>query len=145
MEYLQNYSLKEYNSFGLNVSTNTFFSFENEEELISFSQNEDFKDKSFFILGGGSNVLFLNDFKGLVLHSEIEDILVLKQDNDSIELRVGSGLEWDKFVEYCVNNRYYGIENLSLIPGNVGAAPVQNIGAYGTEIEEFIMGVWAYD
>lgn len=145
MEFFENYSLKGYNSFGVDVKSNNFFSFQNEEELIKFIEKENIEKTPFFILGGGSNVLFRNSFAGLVLHSKIVDINELKQDRESIVLRVGSGLEWDKFVEYCVNNSYYGIENLSLIPGNVGAAPVQNIGAYGTEVDEVIVGVNAYN
>tara|TARA_R110000796_G_scaffold37722_1_gene95013 strand:- start:53283 stop:54422 length:1140 start_codon:yes stop_codon:yes gene_type:complete len=145
MAFFKNYSLKEYNSFGINTKSNSFFSFQNEEELILFFKKNDIDTTPFFILGGGSNVLFKNPFPGLVLHSKIDEIQELKHEKDFIILRVGSGLEWDKFVEYCVNNSYYGIENLSLIPGNVGAAPVQNIGAYGTEVEEVIVGVTAYD
>ena len=145
MEFFENYSLKNYNTFGVEADTQTFFSFTNEDELIDFSENKINLEDNIFILGGGSNVLFTKNFPGLILHSKIENIAEIKQDKQSIVLRVGSGLEWDKFVEYCVNKSYYGIENLSLIPGNVGAAPVQNIGAYGTEVDEVISGVNTYD
>ncbi|MCC1483481.1 FAD-binding protein [Winogradskyella immobilis] len=145
MQFFKNHSLKNYNTFGIDIKANTFFSFQNEDELILFLEKENVANTPYFILGGGSNVLFKSFFPGLILHSRMEDIQELSQDKESIILRVGSGLEWDKFVEYCVDNSYYGIENLSLIPGNVGAAPVQNIGAYGTEADEVIEGVSAYD
>lgn len=145
MEFFKDYSLKSYNSFGVKIKTQEFFSFKKEEDLIAFFKEKTELNSSFFILGGGSNVLFRKNFSGLILHSKIEDIQVVKQDEESIVLKVGSGLEWDKFVDYCVNKSYYGIENLSLIPGNVGAAPVQNIGAYGTEVNEVIIGVNAYN
>jgi len=145
MNVKENYSLKPYNTLGISVIAEKFFEFENEEQLIAFVEKGMSIDTPIFILGGGSNVLFKKDFKGLVLHSNIQTIETIDENKETITLRVGSGLEWDKFVGYCVNNRYYGIENLSLIPGNVGAAPVQNIGAYGTEVEEVIEGVWAYD
>ncbi|WP_299533696.1 FAD-binding protein [Ulvibacterium sp.] len=145
MDLFENYSLKKYNTFGIDVKASEFFSFVNIGELEEFVEKRSDSSKPFFILGGGSNVLFTQDFKGLVLHSKIENIEVIEENDRTVTLRVGSGLEWDKFVAYCVERSLYGIENLSLIPGNVGAAPVQNIGAYGTEVEEVIVGVCAFD
>lgn len=145
MQLIENYPLINHNTFGLTVYTDSFFSFENEEELLIFLEQEEAKYKPIFILGGGSNVLFTKDYPGIIIHSRIDTIQEIEQDKETITYRVGSGLEWDKFVEYCVSNKYFGIENLSLIPGNVGAAPVQNIGAYGTEIKDFIVGVTAYN
>ncbi len=145
MEFFRNHPLKEYNSFGIDTKALSFFSFETEEELIRFSDKNISETTIYQILGGGSNVLFTNDYPGLIIHSRIEDIMIIKEANDYVIVRVGSGLEWDSFVAYCVENSYYGIENLSLIPGNVGAAPVQNIGAYGTEVNEVIEGVLGYN
>jgi len=145
MQFIENYPLINHNTFGLKVYADSFFSFENEEELLMFLEGDEVSGRPKFILGGGSNVLFTKDYPGIIIHSKIETIQEIEQDTESITFRVGSGLEWDKFVEYCVDKKYYGIENLSLIPGNVGAAPVQNIGAYGTEIKDFIVGVTAYN
>ena len=85
-----------------------------------------------------SNILFTKDFNGIVLLNKILGINKIDEGKDFVKIRVGSGEDWDKFVSYCVDNNYYGIENLSLIPGSVGAAPIQNIGAYGVEIKDFI-------
>ena len=145
MSLEQDFSLKGHNTFGIEAKAENFFSFEKEEELFQFAETRMDSDQPFFILGGGSNVLFRNNFAGIVLHSKINTIEKLSEDESFVTLRAGSGLEWDTFVDYCVSNKYYGIENLSLIPGNIGAAPVQNIGAYGTEVKEVIEGVWVYD
>ncbi|AXT51976.1 FAD-binding protein [Aquimarina sp. BL5] len=145
MNLRENYSLKSYNTFGVNVESKSFFEFKEVKELDSFSKEKINESTDVFILGGGSNVLFRKNFEGIIIHSINEDILKINEDKENVYLEVGAGLEWDKFVAYCVENQYYGIENLSLIPGNIGAAPVQNIGAYGTEVNEVIHQVKAYD
>ncbi|WP_459210261.1 FAD-binding protein [Aquimarina rhabdastrellae] len=139
------YSLKNYNTFGLNVKAKYFFSFESLNELYSFSKENIKENENIFILGGGSNVLFTKDYEGWVIHSLMKEIRIVEESNDNVILEVDGGLTWDDFVEFCVKNNYYGIENLSLIPGNVGTTPVQNIGAYGVEIKDFIVEVKAYD
>ena len=141
MNIKKNYSLSNYNSFCVDHSTRYFIEIENKNQIFSF-----LKDKKYFkidklILGGGSNILFTKDFTGVVLFNKIKGITKIKEDENHIYLRVGSGENWDKFVSFCVNNNYYGIENLSLIPGSVGAAPIQNIGAYGVEVKSFIENV----
>ena len=141
MNIKKNYSLSNYNSFCVDHSTHYFIEIENKNQIVSF-----LKDKKYFkidklILGGGSNILFTKDFTGVVLFNKIKGITKIKEDENHIYLRVGSGENWDKFVSFCVNNNYYGIENLSLIPGSVGAAPIQNIGAYGVEVKSFIENV----
>ena len=115
------------------------------EDISFIINNEDLINEKIIIVGGGSNILFTKDFDGIVLLNKILGINKLDEDKNFIKIRVGSGENWDKFVSYCVDNNYYGIENLSLIPGSVGAAPIQNIGAYGVEIKDFIDNVQGYD
>ena len=95
----------------------------------------------FLHIGGGSNLLFTKDYDGLILHSRIEGIEVTEEDDHSVSVRVGAGVVWDDFVAYCVEHGWYGAENLSLIPGEVGASAVQNIGAYGVEVKDLITAV----
>jgi UDP-N-acetylmuramate dehydrogenase len=91
-----------------------------------------------FILGGGSNILFTKDFDGHVLKNDIRGIAKINEDDEYVYVRVGAGENWHQFVLFCIKNNWQGIENLSLIPGNVGASPMQNIGAYGVEISEVL-------
>src|SRR5690606_13285090 len=100
MQLIENYPLINHNTFGLKVYTDSFFSFENEEELLTFLEREEVRYRPNFILGGGSNVLFTKDYPGIIIHSKIDTIQEIEQDKESITFRVGSGLEWDKFVEY---------------------------------------------
>ncbi len=139
----KNFSLQYYNTFGLNVKADFFYEFNDVSDLISLDY--DFKNGKFFILGGGSNLLFTRDFNGLVIKSINDKINIVSEDNNFIYLKVGAGFVWDNFVEYCVNNNYGGVENLSLIPGTVGASAVQNIGAYGVEAKDIISKVYVYD
>ncbi len=99
------------------------------------------REEKWLIMGGGTNLLFLSDFDGLVISPDIMGYEISYEDNQILELTVGAGVEWDDLVAYCVKNQWYGIENLSLIPGRVGAAPVQNIGAYGVEVADVILSV----
>lgn len=142
-QLLENYSLKKHNTFGIEAKAKYFFEFETEEEIQDFLQKNDIIDTEYIILGGGSNLLFTEDFDGLVLHPNITGIELLDEDEDSVLLRVGCNEEWDEFVGWAVDNDLYGIENLSLIPGKIGASPVQNIGAYGVEVREVIENVEA--
>ncbi len=135
MQTEKNKSLSKLNTFGIDVKAKLFSEFHSESELheilTKYSNAEDI-----LILGGGSNILFTKDFEGLVLKNSIEGIVVDKETKDAILLKVGGGVIWDEFVEYVVKNNYGGVENLSLIPGTVGASPIQNIGAYGVELED---------
>src|SRR5690606_33038853 len=106
---------------------------------------ETIKEEKILIIGEGSNVLFLNDFDGLVIHPNLPGIQVVKEDRQNIWLEVGAGEVWDEFVQYAVDYQLGGIENLSLIPGSVGAAPVQNIGAYGQEVGNVVEKVKGFD
>lgn len=137
-----NFNLLKYNTFGIEAKCNRFIELCSAEEAISILPS--IYGTNFLLLGGGSNVLFNSDYSGTVIHSAIKGIEVNVSDND-IYLRFGSGENWDKFVEYCVDNQYYGTENLSLIPGDVGASAVQNIGAYGSEVKDIIYQVEAIE
>ena len=141
LEIKENFSLKKYNTFGFDVKCLYFSAFYNEEdlkELIQFSKKSNIP---LMVLGGGSNILFTKDFKGLIIHPVIRGIEILNDTDDFVYLRVGAGENWDSFVEFCVNNNWGGIENLSLIPGFVGTCPIQNIGAYGVEVKDVILKV----
>jgi UDP-N-acetylmuramate dehydrogenase len=126
-------SLKPYNTFHVDVKAKSFGTFNSLDSLANLLQNE---REKLLILGGGSNLLFTKDFHGMVLKNEIEGIDVTAEDDQHVFLKVGAGVNWHRFVLHCVENDFGGIENLSLIPGNVGASPMQNIGAYGVEIRD---------
>lgn len=132
MKIQHNISLKPYNTFGIDVSAKSFSPFNNTNELQELIE----ADKNRLILGGGSNILLLENFSGLVLKNEIRGIELVREDEEHIYLQSGAGENWHQFVLYCIKNNYAGVENLSLIPGNVGASPMQNIGAYGVEIKD---------
>ncbi|HUX55870.1 MAG TPA: UDP-N-acetylmuramate dehydrogenase [Bacteroidales bacterium] len=140
---LKNVSLKKYNTFGLDYKTDQLITFKTEEEAISIlKEGKSLKDP-LFIIGRGSNLLFTGDYKGTVLHSEIGGITIEERHNSYVIVSAGAGMIWDKFVEWSVDERLGGLENLSLIPGMVGASPVQNIGAYGVEVKDTIEKVRA--
>ncbi|MEQ6119744.1 UDP-N-acetylmuramate dehydrogenase [Reichenbachiella sp. MALMAid0571] len=132
----KNVPLKPYNTFGIAVNASYFIEIHNVGELISILKDEQHKALPKLILGGGSNVLFTSDYQGLVIKNSIHGIERITEDNDSVVLKAGAGEVWHQLVLYAVDNGYGGIENLSLIPGTVGAAPMQNIGAYGVEIKD---------
>ncbi len=137
----EDFSLKNYNTFHFDVSTKYFAAPNNQDELIELLKSNICKNNDYLILGGGSNILFKDNFNGLIIRPDINFISVLESSENSIWVEAGSGIEWDHFVEWCVTNNYFGIENLSLIPGSVGACPVQNIGAYGVEVKDVITQV----
>lgn len=140
------YSLRKHNSFGINATAGFYFEFTEPEDLEAFqSTNANWTNAPVLILGEGSNLLFVNDFPGLVICPNVPGIKVVHEDRNNIWLEVGAGVVWDNLVEYAVYNGWGGIENLSLIPGKVGAAAVQNIGAYGMEIQNQIESVTGFD
>ena len=139
MKDLKNYSLKLHNTFGIDAKCSRFVEFAHEEEVVKFVTGGELTEP-FFVLGGGANILFTKDFNGTILHSAIKDVHC-----DGNLLRFGSGVEWDSVVSYAVENGLYGSENLSIIPGEVGASAVQNIGAYGVEVKDLITTVEAID
>ena len=131
MEY--NIDLKNFTTFGVSANAKKFATFSTEEEARNLTKNN---NEALLILGGGSNVLLTQDFNGLVLKNEIKGISIIEKNNVSVVLKVGAGEEWHNFVLHTIENGYFGIENMSLIPGSVGASPMQNIGAYGVEIKD---------
>ena len=133
MSNLQNTSLKAYNTFGIDVAAEHLISIESTGELVKTLA--EINQKELLILGGGSNVLFMNDFKGTVLLNKLEGISVVDENEGHVWVKAGGGVNWHEFVLHCIHQNWAGIENLSLIPGSVGAAPMQNIGAYGVEIK----------
>jgi len=134
------FGLYPFNTFGMDVEAAYFSPIRKEEELLELKQYDAYKN-GIFILGGGSNILFTQNVPQWVLRNEIKGIEKLQEDDTHVWLKVGAGEVWHLFVLYCVNNHYAGIENLSLIPGTVGAAPIQNIGAYGVEVKDVIESV----
>jgi UDP-N-acetylmuramate dehydrogenase len=136
-------SLKNKNTFGLDYNADCLIQVKTEEETISlFSGNQTWK-KPLLIIGSGSNILFTSNQKGTILSPEIDVINVEEHDHDTVIISAGAGVKWDNLVNWSVNNSYGGLENLSLIPGTVGATPVQNIGAYGVEVKDVIEKVRA--
>lgn len=141
----ENISLKDLNSFGMAVSAKYFSSFSSFDQLAElYSFFTKIQHKRLLILGGGSNILFTKDFDGLVLKNDIQGIQTIADTNDGYIVEAGAGVNWHSFVIHCINNGYAGLENLSLIPGTVGASPIQNIGAYGVEIRDCFHSLDAY-
>jgi UDP-N-acetylmuramate dehydrogenase len=136
-------SLKSYNTFRLNYKSDFFISVKSESEAIKVISRIGSVVRPILILGGGSNMLFTDDYKGTIIHPEIKGITIEETNQDYVIVSAGAGEEWDLFAEWTVENNFGGIENLSLIPGTVGAAPVQNIGAYGVEVKDTIEKVRA--
>ncbi len=146
MQVHQNISLKQFNTFGIEAKAKLFADFSSLEKLqeILFYTQQLMPNSTKLILGGGSNLLFTKDVDGLVLKNEIGGIETVKEDDEFVYLRAGAGVVWHNFVQHCVDADLGGAENLSLIPGNVGASPMQNIGAYGVEIKDVFEELEAY-
>ena len=145
MEITENSSLQNLHSFGCNEKANYFAKIDSIEAIEKSIQWAKEKNMPYLILGSGSNILFTKTFEGVVLKMEIMGIKKLKETASEVYLEVGAGENWHHFVIYCVQKGWGGVENLSLIPGTVGAAPIQNIGAYGVEAKDSIESVTAYD
>ena len=145
MRIEENYSLEKHNTFHLPVKTRWFMEYATEEELERILRDEYFQECFSLHIGGGSNLLFINDFNGIILHSQIKGIQVIEDTDDTVLLRVGAAELWDDVVAYAVSKGWGGIENLSLIPGEAGAAAIQNIGAYGVEVKDVIEKVETYN
>ena len=132
----ENVSLRPFNTFGFDATARHFVSITSVSQLQELLRDPQWKSVPRWILGGGSNVLITQNVEGLVIKIAITGIECVHEDEQYVWLRVGAGENWHQFVLYCVENEYAGVENLSLIPGTVGAAPMQNIGAYGVEIKD---------
>ena len=141
----ESFSLKSFNTFGIQSYAKIFAEATTIDDLKSII--DIFRDNPLpkLVLGGGSNLLFTKDFDGIVMYPNLEGVELVKHSGESTWLRAYAGENWDKFVEFCVSKKLGGIENLSLIPGNVGACPIQNIGAYGVEVKDVIESVEVLD
>lgn len=137
--------LQTFNTLNISAKARYFAKVESQSQLRHILTHPKTEGLKIFILGGGSNILFTEDFDGLVLHIEIKGREVIKETDDHVWLKIGAGENWHETVRYCVEKGWGGIENLSLIPGTVGAAPIQNIGAYGVELEEVFEWLEAMD
>lgn len=145
IEINENFSLKEYNTFGIDVTCKYFVKCDQESELLEFVGSYELDPEEILLLGGGSNFLFTENFDGVVFYPVMQGCEIVREDDKYVFVRVGSGVVWDDFVAWAVEHGYGGVENLSLVPGHVGATPVQNIGAYGMEVGECIDRVEAVD
>jgi len=141
----ENFSLKNHNTFGIDAKAKYFAEFDSLFALKEIISSEIFQNNKSFILGGGSNILLTKDFEGLILHNKIEGICILEDNENNITVEVGGGVDWHDFVMWSVSQELSGVENLALIPGTVGASPIQNIGAYGMEVKETIHKVTALE
>lgn len=144
----ENVSLKKYNTFSIDVLAKYFAGFSDmhalQEAIDQNLQRKSSSSKNLLILGGGSNILFTRNFDGLVLKNEIKGIETVHEDEEHIYVKAGAGENWHGFVLHCLHNHFAGVENLALIPGNVGASPMQNIGAYGVEIKDVFHSLDAF-
>jgi len=145
MQFHQNYPLKKYNTFGIDVYAKYFAEFSSVLDLQNLFQSSQDEQQPKLILGGGSNILFTKNFDGLVLKNEIKGIETVHEDEKYVYVKAGAGENWHKFVQHCIHKNFAGVENLSLIPGNVGASPMQNIGAYGVEIKDVFHSLEAFN
>ena len=143
MNIIENYSLKLYNTFGVDAKADFFVDANNITELKKALVFRRQKDLPILFIGGGSNMLFVNDFKGLALKLNLKGIEVVNEDEDFVYIKVQGSENWHQFIQWTLTQDFGGLENLSLIPGNVGTAPIQNIGAYGVEAKDTIVEVQA--
>jgi UDP-N-acetylmuramate dehydrogenase len=138
MQVEENVSLKKFNSFGIDVNARYFVEIKTEDDLQEIIFNQEFNRVNRLFLGGGSNILLTKDYNGLVAKISTKGNRVLEENDKEVLVESSAGEKWNDFVTYCVEKEFYGVENLSLIPGTVGAAPIQNIGAYGTELKDVL-------
>ena len=132
MNFQSNFQLKEYNTFGISAQAKEFVAVTNPTELASVLKS----NQDIFVLGGGSNMLLTQNIEKLVVHINFKGIEIVKENENHVWIKAQAGENWHEFVLYCIEHNFGGIENLSLIPGNVGTTPIQNIGAYGVEIKD---------
>ena len=141
----KNADLLPFNTFGLKVKAKLMCRIASLQALEEVIESEIFRSEPYYILGGGSNILFTQDYNGLILKVDLKGHSIVEENSDYVLIKVQAGVNWHAFVQYAVENNYGGIENLSLIPGTMGAAPIQNIGAYGVEIKNVVQQVDAID
>lgn len=143
MKDIQNQQLKSYNTFMVSALCDRFVQVENDDEIPRLWEAEVFA-RPYLVLGGGSNILFTDDFHGTIVQMCTRGIAVVEENAESVLLEVAAGVDWADFVDFCIQKNYYGVENLIGIPGRVGSCPVQNIGAYGVEVKDVIDSVIGY-
>ena len=136
MQIHKNQSLKSYNTFGLDVIADLFVDVSSVDEVRLILSQDELRHRNHLFLGGGSNVLFTTNYEGLVIRNSLQGIELIREDKEHVFVKVASGVVWHDFVLFAIQNNWGGIENLSLIPGSVGAGPMQNIGAYGVELKD---------
>lgn len=144
MKIEENYSLLPHNSFGVEAKARWFVAYDREEDLKKILSDEYFHSLPFFHIGSGSNLLFLSDYEGVILYSSLQGVEVISEEDEFVEVKVGAGVDWDELVAQSVDKGWGGIENLSGIPSQVGAAAIQNIGAYGCEVKDVIVSLTAF-
>lgn len=145
MNIKEHISLKKLNTFGIDVQAAHFVEINSPDDFHALREEKVYKTGKNLVLGGGSNILFTKNYPGLVIKNNLKGIEITRQDENSVWVKVSAGENWHQFVLWCVQQNYGGLENLSLIPGCVGAAPMQNIGAYGVEIKDNCEKVFALD
>ena len=145
IDIIENKDITSLTTFGIPVKARYFAEYSSERELLAISRREEFLNNEVLHIGGGSNLLFLNDFNGLVLHSTIKGIKEYRKDDDTVYAIAGAGEKWIDFVEWCLARNLAGVENLAHIPGEVGASAIQNVGAYGVEAKDVIHTVECFD
>ncbi|MFH0867411.1 MAG: UDP-N-acetylmuramate dehydrogenase [Bacteroidota bacterium] len=145
MIILENISLKPYNTFGIQANARLFAEMHTLQDIQTFLISEKYKSRRKLIIGGGSNLLFIKDYDDVVMKISTKGIFKIDENEKHVWLNVQAGEVWDDFVNHCIENNYGGIENLALIPGNVGSCPIQNIGAYGVEVKDCIETVEVVD
>src|SRR3989338_4078633 len=145
MRILENHDLTKLNTFGISVNAKFFVEIHSETDLMELFVLPEFRNNKKMFLGGGSNILFTQDFDGIVVLNKLKGIEITAEDSENVFIRSMSGEFWHNLVNFAVNHGYWGIENLSFIPFTVGAAPMQNIGAYGAELKDTLLSVETFD
>ena len=141
----ENHPLKKHNSFGVDARSSLFAAPTSIDELLSILEAYDYSQYPMLVIGEGSNILFTRDYEGLILSPAMKGVELLEESKSSVLVKVGAGENWDNWVEKASREGWFGLENLSLIPGSVGSAPVQNIGAYGVELKDLFDSLEAWD
>jgi UDP-N-acetylmuramate dehydrogenase len=141
----QNYSLLPHNTFHIDVNSRFYVEIQSHSDILALKSDPRLTSLQYHIIGDGSNLLFTEDIDGVVIRCNYDAIQIIREDDDNVYLSVGAGVEWHDLVTYTVENKFWGLENLALIPSTVGAAPVQNIGAYGAEAKDVITDVYAFN
>ena len=143
MIFLENISLRKFNTFGIDANARKLCKISSKDDIHKLRKNNEFTNNKYLILGGGSNIMLTKNFDGLIVKNEIIGKIKTHEDEKNTIIKVGAGENWHEFVLWTIKEGLSGIENLALIPGNIGAAPMQNIGAYGVEVKDCISNVWA--